>query len=119
MAQNRAKWLRLRNLRNFTDGIGGGDQCTALRTLRYTARGRNSVALLCASKLPMEPSKMEMAFRHVVQWRQIADCSAPTRARRKTGPDGARSDRSQTTLAVFARTLDLFEDDLRKILADE
>jgi hypothetical protein len=65
----------------------------------------------------MEPSKKQLAFRHVIGGRRIV---ARQRERvemlARKGCDTAGSKR---TLDLFARTLDIFEDDLRRILADE
>jgi hypothetical protein len=65
----------------------------------------------------MEPSKKQLAFRHVIDGRRIV---AGQRERvemlTRNGCDTAESAR---TLDLFVRMLNIFEDDLRKILADE
>jgi hypothetical protein len=65
----------------------------------------------------MEPSKREMAFRHVIDGRRIV-------ARQRERIEMlARNEHDATeakrTPDLFARTLNIFEDDLRQILADE
>jgi hypothetical protein len=65
----------------------------------------------------MEPGKMETAFRHVIDGRRIV---ARQRERvemlARSGHDTTESER---TLDLFACTLDIFEDDLRRMLAEE
>lgn len=62
-------------------------------------------------------SKIEIAIRHVAKGRLIV---AKQRQRvemlNRGGHDVTEAKR---TLELFARTLDLFEDDLRRILAEE
>jgi hypothetical protein len=64
----------------------------------------------------MEQSKMEMAFRHVLDGRRIV---ARQRERVETLRNRSDTAEAKRTLDLFARTLNIFEDDLRKILADE
>jgi hypothetical protein len=65
----------------------------------------------------MEPSKMETAFRHVVDRRRIV---ARQRERvEMLARHGHDTTESKRMLDLFARTLDIFEDDLRRILAEE
>jgi hypothetical protein len=65
----------------------------------------------------MEPSKIEIAFRHVIDGRRIvARQSQRVEMLARSGSDTTEANR---TLDLFAATLDIFEDDLRKILADE
>lgn len=65
----------------------------------------------------MERSKREMAFRHVIDGRRIV-----VRQRERVerlARDGRDTTEAKRTLDLFARTLNIFEDDLRQILADE
>jgi hypothetical protein len=65
----------------------------------------------------MEPSKKQLAFRHVMAGRRIV---ARQRERvEMLARNGCDTTGSTPTLDLFARTLDIFEDDLRRILADE
>jgi hypothetical protein len=65
----------------------------------------------------MELSKMEMAFRHVIDGRRIV---ARQRERvERLARNGGDTTEAESTLDLFARTLNIFEDDLRRILADE
>jgi hypothetical protein len=65
----------------------------------------------------MDPSKSEMAFRHVMDGRRIV---ARQRERVETlARNGRDTTEAKRTLDLFARTLNIFEDDLRQILADE
>jgi hypothetical protein len=64
----------------------------------------------------MEP-KLEMAFRHVIGGRRIV---ALQRQRvEMLSRNGSDTTEAQRTLDLFARTLDIFEEDLRRILAHE
>jgi hypothetical protein len=58
----------------------------------------------------MEPSKKQLAFRHVIDGRRIV-------ARQRERVEMLARNGCDTTES--ARTLDIFEDDLRRILADE
>jgi hypothetical protein len=65
----------------------------------------------------MEPSKREMAFRHVFDGRRIV---ARQRERvERLARNGLDTTEAKRTLDLFARTLNIFEDDLRQILADK
>jgi hypothetical protein len=65
----------------------------------------------------MEQSKREMAFRHVLDGRRIV---ARQRERVETlARSGRDTTEAKRTLDLFARTLNIFEDDLREILARE
>jgi hypothetical protein len=65
----------------------------------------------------MEQSKMEMVFRHVINGRRIV---ARQRGRvERLVRDGHDTTNAKRTLDIFARTLDIFEDDLRRILEQD
>jgi hypothetical protein len=65
----------------------------------------------------MEPSKKQLAFRHVIDGRRIV---ARQRERvERLARNGCDTTASTRTLDLFVRTLNIFEDDLREILADE
>jgi hypothetical protein len=66
----------------------------------------------------MEPSSAkEMAFRHVIDGRPIV---ARQRERvEMLARNGHDTTEAKRTLDLFGRTLNVFEDDLRRILADE
>jgi hypothetical protein len=66
---------------------------------------------------PMETSKMEMAFRHVIDGRRIV--ARQSQRVEMLARDGRDTTEAKSTLDLFARTLDIFEEDLRRILADE
>jgi hypothetical protein len=65
----------------------------------------------------MEPSKMEMAFRHVIAGRRIV--ARQSQRVEMLARNGSDTSVAKRTLDLFATTLNIFEDDLRKILADE
>jgi DNA-directed RNA polymerase sigma subunit (sigma70/sigma32) len=65
----------------------------------------------------MEASKKEMAVRHVINGRRIV---ARQRERvERLARYGLDTTEAKRTLDLFARTLNIFEDDLRQILADK
>jgi hypothetical protein len=65
----------------------------------------------------MKPSKKQLAIRHVIDGQRIV---ARQRARIEmlTRNDSDTTEATRT-LDIFAGTLNIFEDNLRKILADE
>ncbi|HKD27659.1 MAG TPA: hypothetical protein VKC66_17380 [Xanthobacteraceae bacterium] len=65
----------------------------------------------------MEQNKIEMAFRHVTDARRIVACQRErVEMLARKGHDTTSAER---TLDLFARTLDIFEDDLRRILGQD
>jgi len=65
----------------------------------------------------MELSKRELAIRHVIQGQQMV-----ARQRQRVemlAHNGNDTTAAERTLNMFTRTLDIFEDDLRRILTDE
>jgi hypothetical protein len=65
----------------------------------------------------MGPSKKQLAFRHVIAGRRMV---ARQRERvEMLARNGCDTTESIRTLDLFALTLNIFEDDLTKILADE
>jgi hypothetical protein len=64
----------------------------------------------------MEPSNKEMAFRHVIQGRRVV---ARQRERMEMlARKGLDTAEAQRTLDLFTRTLNIFEDDLKRILSE-
>jgi hypothetical protein len=62
-------------------------------------------------------NEREMAFRHVIHGRRVV---ARQRERvERLALNGSDTTEAERTLDLFARTLNIFEDDLRRILADE
>jgi hypothetical protein len=65
----------------------------------------------------MEPSKMELALRHVIDGRRIV---ARQRERvERLALDGHDTTDAKRTLDIFARPLNIFEDHLRRILEQD
>lgn len=65
----------------------------------------------------MEPSRIELAFRHVIDGRRIV---ARQRDRVEwLARNGHDTTEAQRTLDLFARTLKIFEDDLRRIETEQ
>ena len=65
----------------------------------------------------MGPSELKMAFRHVIDGRRIV---ARQRERvEMLARNGHDTTEAKRTLDLFARTLDIFEDDLRSILQQD
>jgi hypothetical protein len=76
-----------------------------------------SSLLFAFAEPPMEPSKMEMAFHHVINGRRIV---ARQRERvERLARNGSDTTEANRTLDLFARTLDIFEEDLRRILEQD
>jgi hypothetical protein len=65
----------------------------------------------------MEQTKTEMARRHVIEGRRIVACQRE-RVERLAGI-GLDTTEAKRTLDLFARTLDIFEDDLRRMLGED
>jgi hypothetical protein len=65
----------------------------------------------------MDPNDREMAFRHVIHGRRMV--ARQQERVERLGRNGSDTTEAERTLDLFVRTLNIFEDDLRRILADE
>jgi hypothetical protein len=62
-------------------------------------------------------SKKEMAFRHVIDGRRLV--ARQRELVEMLARNGRDTTEAKRLLDLFARTLDVFEDDLKRILVDE
>jgi hypothetical protein len=76
-----------------------------------------SLSAFAFEEPPMEASKKEMAVRHVINGRRIV--ARQHERVERLARNGLDTTEAKRTLDLFARTLNIFEDDLRQILADK